>query len=703
MALPFSLALGKSLVGFSLALVIGASQSALALEGGASSPSPGEKTSPSVAGAKAQTTAQLRAALERIERSSSKRRVENDLALLALLTQTELGSAERIEILALRGSVNGRLPGKKALLEQLIAELEAWPDAKHRAAARLAAAHMRAQGFLREGKPALAIEALEAVDSVGEGDASPVLRLRSLGLLTMLQADSGEVEAAINTGVVSLHLAEQIGSNWRRAQALMDLAYSYMRAQQLERAKQLIAEAERFARLDPDPVLMSGLQTGRSMVYSELGDFKTAGEAMQSALDYARQVGTPDMLALALGNAADSQLQKGDFKKARALAEEALALALSSHDLYSESLARHNIGIAKIGLGQVESGKGEVIEVISKTENDGLVADAATAWLELGHQLERFGDLPGAVQAFHRYRKLNDQVLREDSQKAVLEAQARFDNERQAKEMKLLNQGNQIKAEQLRTEDLRLRLWAALGGCVLLSGLLMGLAYQRIRKSNQALALSNEALKYQGERDPLTGLANRRHFQSAIKRLADKGRFSGTVFLIDIDHFKRVNDSHGHAAGDSVLVEVARRLKAILRDEDLVVRWGGEEFLIVVDGREAASASSLAQRLLDGIAQLPVRHGEGEISVTASIGFANFPLPPRGVALPWERAIDLVDTVMYMAKAHGRNRAYGVAEMAASDAAAVTELSARLEAASHEGAVKLVALQGPDKAGESVG
>ncbi len=647
-----------------------------------------------------QSAAQIRATLEKIERSSSKHRVENDLTLLALLPQTAAGSAERIEVLALRGSVNGRQPEKQALLNRLIIELEAWPEGAHRGAARLAAAHMRAQMLLREGKPAQAIKALEEVDSVGESEASPVLRLRSLGLLALLLSDSGEVEAGINTGVMALKLAEKTESNWRRAQALMDLAYNYMRAQQLERAKQLIAEAERFASLDPDPILMSNLHNGRGMIYSELGDENTSGKAMQMALDYAREAGSPAMLALALGNAADSQLRKGDFQKARSLSEEALALALDSHDIDSETLARHNIGMAKIGLRQVEEGKREVIAVISEDEKKGLLAQASSGWLELAQQLERVGDLAGAVKAYHHHRKLSDQVLREDSRKAVLEAQARFDNERQGKEMDLLNQGNQLKAEQVRAGDLRLRLWAALGGCVVLSGVLMALAYQRIRKTNQALALSNEALKNQGERDPLTGLANRRHFQSAIKRLADKGKFSGTVFLIDIDHFKRVNDSHGHAAGDSVLVEVARRLQSILRDEDLVVRWGGEEFLIVVDGRDAASASILAQRLLDKIAQPPVQHSGGEIAVTASIGFASFPLAPHGVALAWERAIDLVDTVMYMAKAHGRNRAYGVAAMDAADEAGVLDLSARLEAAWHEGAVTLLPLHGSVKAEE---
>jgi predicted signal transduction protein with EAL and GGDEF domain len=98
-----------------------------------------------------------------------------------------------------------------------------------------------------------------------------------------------------------------------------------------------------------------------------------------------------------------------------------------------------------------------------------------------------------------------------------------------------------------------------------------------------------------------------------------------------------------------------------------------------------------------------MQHGETSIAVTASIGFASFPLAPHGVALAWERAIDLVDTLMYMAKAHGRNRAYGIASMDGRDEAGVLALAERLEAAWHQGAVQLLVLQGAVLSQEDAG
>ena len=251
-----------------------------------------------------------------------------------------------------------------------------------------------------------------------------------------------------------------------------------------------------------------------------------------------------------------------------------------------------------------------------------------------------------------------------------------------------------------------MQLWAALAGCVVLVAVLMGVAYQRIRKTNQALAHSNETLKVQSERDPLTGLANRRHFQAVIKQASEGGQLSGSIFLIDIDHFKRINDLHGHASGDHVLIEVARRLGHAVREDDLVVRWGGEEFLIWVQSPDPVLAQHLAQRLLDLIAGAPMPLGDAakqNIGVTASLGFATLPMPPHGLRLGWERAIDLVDTVMYMAKAHGRNRAYGIESINAVDEAALLLLADRMEAAWHEGQVGLVALQSSVGGGPSTG
>lgn len=166
-----------------------------------------------------------------------------------------------------------------------------------------------------------------------------------------------------------------------------------------------------------------------------------------------------------------------------------------------------------------------------------------------------------------------------------------------------------------------------------------------------------DALCDMSSRDPLTGLANRRQFDLVLDRECDRVARSGEsalVLLIDIDHFKRVNDTHGHAGGDVVLQAVARCLQDCVRPMDTVARYGGEEFAIVLPSCPPAFASTVAERLRSGVEELRVPLAPGlQLQVTVSVGGAFAPPWVRSSARLWtERA----DNHLYHAKESGRNR-----------------------------------------------
>jgi len=632
--------------------------------------------------------------LEAVERSVSLRNDENEPKLRELQLKTAPGSLERLQVLAVRGAAAARSQDE-GLANQILLELQAWPEGAWSSLAQLAAGLVKGEILVSKGQRREALTTLPTLPAFSDSHAPKDLLIRCYQFLLHLRGEAGDFDGAVEAGHEALKLADQLGQTWRRALTLGMLSYAYAQAQQLDQSLQFAEQALTEAAKDPDPALMYQINNSLSIALSERGEMELALKASQRTQAYARQTGSDKLLALALANYADLLLKRGNYPQAQQVAEEALPLALKAKDSTSETVARYNIGFAKIAQKRVEEGRREVLAAIATDERLGSVGDAALGWLELGEYLERAGDLPGAVKAYHQHRRWDDQALRAETRKAMLETQARYDDEKRAKEMDLLGRDNSLKAEQLRSRDLQIKLWAAVGGCVVLSSILLGLAYQRIRKTNHALARSNEALKHQSERDPLTGLANRRYFQAAIKRQPEDGEFSGTLFLIDIDHFKRINDNYGHAAGDSVLVEVAKRLRAALREVDLVVRWGGEEFLILVAAYESADAKALAQRLLDQIAGQPVVHGRESIRVTASIGFACLPIMPHGLVPSWERAIDLVDTAMYLAKAHGRNKAYGIESVDAKDEPQLQQLTAQMESSWREGQISLQTLQGP--------
>ena len=158
-------------------------------------------------------------------------------------------------------------------------------------------------------------------------------------------------------------------------------------------------------------------------------------------------------------------------------------------------------------------------------------------------------------------------------------------------------------------------------------------------------------------KDPLTGLANRRHFRAVLEREIDRVTRSGEaalLLMLDIDHFKKVNDTHGHLAGDVVLQSVARTLSACVRPMDTLARYGGEEFAVVLPACQAAFGRVVAERIRRAVANSIIKISPSvELSVTVSIGGAFAMQWIRSTTLLWT---DRADSQLYQAKAAGRNR-----------------------------------------------
>jgi diguanylate cyclase (GGDEF)-like protein len=164
------------------------------------------------------------------------------------------------------------------------------------------------------------------------------------------------------------------------------------------------------------------------------------------------------------------------------------------------------------------------------------------------------------------------------------------------------------------------------------------------------LEAERAALQEQATQDPLTGLANRRHAEAWLATVAGAGRQLG-VAIIDVDLFKTVNDRFGHPVGDRVLQEVARTLRAGVRDTDLVARLGGEEFLVGVDGLSLSDAADRCESLRTEVAAFDWESVRPGLAVTVSIGLAV--VPPGG---DLGAATALADLRLYAAKQEGRNR-----------------------------------------------
>lgn len=208
-------------------------------------------------------------------------------------------------------------------------------------------------------------------------------------------------------------------------------------------------------------------------------------------------------------------------------------------------------------------------------------------------------------------------------------------------------------------------------GTIFLMAFLLFIQHHRL---NRELQRSNVVLEEASLTDPLTGLRNRRYFSAtidadvnqALRSSADSHdpRTRDLVFyLIDADNFKEINDRYGHDIGDRVLVEMAHRLRSSIRESDVLVRWGGEEFLIVSRYTDRREAELLAQRALLAVAETPFSLGGSGTTIhrTCSMGWAAFPwFPDNPRAVSFEEVLTLADRGLNQAKQLGKNRAVGM-------------------------------------------
>ncbi len=191
-------------------------------------------------------------------------------------------------------------------------------------------------------------------------------------------------------------------------------------------------------------------------------------------------------------------------------------------------------------------------------------------------------------------------------------------------------------------------------------------AGRRILDLQEELLVAQAALRVQATRDGLTGLWNRTSILEILEREVSRCERESSplaVLMADLDHFKQINDTYGHLAGDAVLREAAQRMSANIRPYDAAGRYGGEEFLLVIPGCGEACALAQAERVRDSISSTPFQTGAGEISVTCSLGLA---WTARGESSSAGTLLRSADEALYGAKDTGRNRV----EVAALDALA---------------------------------
>ncbi|MDQ2069003.1 tetratricopeptide repeat-containing diguanylate cyclase [Natronospira bacteriovora] len=442
----------------------------------------------------------------------------------------------------------------------------------------------------------------------------------------------------------------------------------------------------------------------KGYIFGQMEDHEASIGVHEEAIQWAERLDRPGIVLTSLNNIGSAQIQMQDYSAATQTLERALDMALELENESTRPLLEFNLaylaimqGAGSESIADMEAARSELEAFYGQADMADLLGYVADAYRAAGY-------LDEAIDTLIEQRDMNAELFQSERDKSLNELQIRYETREQATQIELLEQRNELQERVIENSRLQQRITILFVAVVVLSLILLWQAYRAARRANLRLTVANRKLEYQSVHDTLTGLLNRRSFQKEMQKRGRSGierraqAHPDALLLLDVDYFKRINDRHGHAGGDVVLKELARRLKSVTRESDMVIRWGGEEILLFLRNMSPDALPDHVQKMLNVIAEEPIIYDDRRIQVTATGGFIQ--LPFAGVPeddIDWEKALHIADMALYIGKTHGRNRAIGILGLNCPYETIRDQLSNDLAAAVEQSQVDHMTITGPSQ------
>jgi len=433
----------------------------------------------------------------------------------------------------------------------------------------------------------------------------------------------GSFVDALNQLMRTINIAETIGDRTLLASALDTMGNVHTVSGHPEAALDLFVRAAEIHHEQHD-VLNEALSSN-NLVYAYLGLGRNE-EALQlamQALEQIRTCGEVSAVTCVLDTVAEAALALGRLDDAETYSREALEISREHELVRDETNCLLTCGNLQRLRGDFDEAVTTTTHALELAEHQQRSVEVATAHARLAEIEEERGNLDVALQHFRMFHDLEGRRVSAETQAQLASLRVEY----------------QVESAKKDAEIHRLR----------------NLALEREVEQRR---IAQTRLEAQASLDPLTGLFNRRHLSvlaEEVERAVASGR-PASVVLCDIDRFKRVNDVHGHLAGDQTLALFARLLRDQGHDGDTSLRFGGDEFLIVLIGADGVAARRRAESLRTALSKAFVISGEAEVAVTASFGVVAA-LP--GTLAHLDDLIDEADRALYEAKNAGRDCVVG--------------------------------------------
>jgi len=440
-----------------------------------------------------------------------------------------------------------------------------------------------------------------------------------INLMAAVHLRSGKFEQALDSFRQALTYFEEINSKPDIAKLKNNVAAVYVEMEQLDLAEQYLDDTLLLAtELNRPTTLITGF-VNQIELYAKQGRFEDAENPLATCLQLAEDLNLPSYEIWCLQAAAKMYQMNNDNEAAISKAQQAYDMAV-----------QQNLHQAGIELGKL-----------------------LVTLLTIEERYEQALDMSG--RTLEQVEKLRDQVLtlKLDEVKALNEV------EQTRNQLQLMRQQNELQQQRQRMA------WIGMGVLVpmLIVALILLRSKQRLvlelnhqQGKTEAALEDMRAAKEENERlaktDHLTGLNNRRELSQLLRSICDQSQpMTASILMIDVDHFKQVNDNYGHNAGDTVLIKAGQVLQQQMPDSACLSRWGGEEFMVLLTDIEAQQVMRLAEQFRATIADQKLVHEQHNIQITVSIGVAAYITGDSMDA--W---VQKADQALYTSKNDGRNR-----------------------------------------------
>ncbi|MEW6368673.1 MAG: diguanylate cyclase [Acidobacteriota bacterium] len=441
--------------------------------------------------------------------------------------------------------------------------------------------------------------------------------------ISMIQRSRGKYGQSLDAAFKAQRLYEEIGDENGLGIVLNTIGAVYREVANPMRARLCYERALAIGEKTGNQMMVVSCLINLGEIQTNLGELNQALVTLDRGLAVAREIGAPDLISMCLGNLGDALREKGETDAALEKYKESMRLFEEMGALPRLAFSYVSVGQLYLDLGRLREAETYLVkgfELGGKVQERAPQRNAAHALVKL---YQRTGDFRSAFKYQRTLDELRQQDFSVETFEKVSSLQAELEAEKREREVELLRKESTINALEVR----RQRLWLGLvvSGLVFttaLSGVLYNF-YRLKRRSSAELGVAYKRVAELAQKDELTGLLNRRSATERLQLEVVRSRRTQRPFsivLLDVDNFKKINDQHGHPCGDAVLRSLAGLLTSGVRAEDMVARWGGEEFLMLLPETPRDGAMVLAEKLRSTVADHTLNHDGREVRFTVTMG-----------------------------------------------------------------------------------